>query len=183
MTRIIALSDTHLEGRDLPLGLSELLRDADMIMHAGDFVSPEAYKALKEVGQGRLEAVCGNADYPELKRLLPVRRTLEVEGIRIGLVHRASLSFDLTGAGMLAREMEVDVLVFGHIHRPIVEKGDRLLICPGSPTVPRQSAPTVAELEIKDGRISGRIVPLGGPTCDYLRYAEHLAKKDSREED
>lgn len=182
MTRIIALSDTHLEGRDLPSGLSELLKDADMLIHAGDFVSPETYRALEELGQGRLEAVCGNADYPELKRLLPARRTLEVEGIRIGLVHRASLSFDLTGAGMMAREMDVNVLVFGHIHRPIVEKGDRLLICPGSPTVPRQSAPTVAELEIKDGRISGRIVPLGGPTCDYLRYAEHLAKKDSREE-
>lgn len=185
MTRIIALSDTHLEGGDLPSGLSELLRGADMLVHAGDFVSPETYRALEDIGGGRLEAVCGNADYPELKRLLPKRRTLEVEGIRIGLVHRASLSFNLTGAGMLAREMDVAVLIFGHIHRPIVEKGDRLLICPGSPTVPRQSAPTVAELEIKNGRISGRIVPLGGPTCDYLRFAESLAErteKSSREE-
>ncbi|HSD59021.1 MAG TPA: YfcE family phosphodiesterase, partial [Methanotrichaceae archaeon] len=124
MTRIIALSDTHLEGHEpIPSGLAELLTSADMILHAGDFVSVEVYRALAEIG--RLVAVCGNADSQELKRLLPARRTLEVEGIRIGLVHRASHSFDTTGAEMMAREMEVDVLVFGHIHRPIVEKGDR----------------------------------------------------------
>ncbi len=182
MTRIIALSDTHLEDyAAIPPGLSELLKGADIILHAGDFVSPEIYRALTEIG--RLEAVCGNADYQELKRLLPTRRTLEVDGIRIGLVHRASHSFDTTGAAMMAREMDVDVLVFGHIHRPIVEKSDRLLICPGSPTVPRQSAPSIAELEIKDGHISGRIVPLGSPTCDYLRYAESLAEKSSRDKD
>jgi putative phosphoesterase len=182
MTRIIALSDTHLEGKmQLPLGLAELMSGADMILHAGDFVSFEVYQALAEMG--RLEAVCGNADSPELKRLLPVRKTIDIEGIRIGLVHRASHSFDTTGAEMMAREMEVGVLVFGHIHRPIVEKGDRLLICPGSPTFPRQSAPSVAELEIRDGRISGRIVPLGRPTCDYLRYAQSLAEKSSRDED
>jgi putative phosphoesterase len=121
MIRIIALSDTHLEEKTpMPSGLAELLSGADMILHAGDFVSLEVYRALAEMG--RLEAVCGNADSPELKRLLPVRKTIEVEGIRIGLVHRASHSFDTTGAEMMAREMEVDVLVFGHIHRPIVER-------------------------------------------------------------
>jgi putative phosphoesterase len=182
MTRIVALSDTHLEKKtQLSPGLAELLSGADMILHAGDFVSLEIHSALAEIG--RLEAVCGNADSPELKRLLPVRKTIEVGGIRIGLVHRASHSFDTTGAEMMAREMGVDVLVFGHIHRPIVEKGDKLLICPGSPTFPRQSAPSIAELEIKDGHISGRIVPLGRPTCDYLRYAQSLAEKSSKDED
>jgi putative phosphoesterase len=95
----------------------------------------------------------------------------------------ASHSFNLTGAEMMAREMDVQVLIFGHIHRPIVEKGDRLLICPGSPTLPRQSAPSIAELVILDGRVSGRIVPLGKPTCDYLRYAESLAEKDAKKKD
>ncbi len=182
MTRIIAISDTHLEGRqDLPPGLAKQLVGADIILHAGDFVSPEAYNALAEMG--RLEAVCGNADSPQLKRLLPKRKAIEIEGIKIGLVHMASHSFDLIGAEMMAREMNVAVLIFGHIHRPIVEKGDRLLICPGSPTLPRQSAPSFAELEIKDGHICGRIIPLGKPTCDYLRYAESLAREDSGKKD
>ncbi len=182
MTRIIAVSDTHLEGSEpMPSGLPELLDGADIILHAGDFASIEAYRAFEKTG--RLVAVCGNADSPELKRLLPKKRTVEVEGVKIGLVHMASHSFDLTGAGMMAREMDVAVLIFGHIHRPVVEKGDLLLVCPGSPTFPRQSAPSVAELEINDGRISGRIVPLGSPTCDYLRYAESLVKKGGKKRD
>lgn len=173
MTRIIALSDTHLE-RGLPERLVELAEGADLILHTGDFVTKDVYDSLADLG--RVEAVCGNSDSQELKMLLPERKVIEVYGVRIGLVHRASHS---TGPGteMLAREMNVDVLVYGHLHRPLVERIDKLLICPGSPTVPRMSPPTVAEIEIKDGKVTVRIVPVGEPTCDYIRYAQSLAKK------
>jgi len=175
MTRIVALSDTHLE-EGLPANLTDIIQGADLILHAGDFVSPAVYSSFESLA--RLEAVCGNADSPQLRRLLPERRVLAVEGVRIGLVHMASLSQNLLGAKMLAREMEVEVLVFGHLHRPVVERGERLLICPGSPTLPRMAAPTVAELEVEAGRVRGRIITLGRPSCDYLRHAESLAEKD-----
>jgi uncharacterized protein len=175
MTRILALSDTHLSREALPEAVVELAAGADLIIHAGDFVSENAYESLSKLG--KLEAVCGNADSPALKRLLPERKVIEVEGIRIGLVHKASHGSDLVGAQMMAREMDVQVLVFGHIHRPVVEKGDRLLICPGSPTLPRMSAPSAAVLEIIGGRISGSIVPLGSPVCNYLKYANELARE------
>lgn len=174
MTKIIALSDTHLE-RDLPEKLVELAEGADIILHAGDFVSKEVYDFLASLG--RVEAVCGNSDSPELKMLLPERKVIEVDGVRIGLVHRASHSSG-PGTELLAREMEVDVLVYGHLHRPLVERNEKLLICPGSPTLPRMSAPSVAEIEIKDGKVTGRIVPVGDPVCDYIRYAESLAKNE-----
>ena len=172
MTKIIALSDTHME-RGLPEKLVELAEDADIILHAGDFVAKEVYESLTDLG--RVEAVCGNSDSPELKMLLPERKVIEVDGVRIGLVHRASHSSG-PGTEMLAREMEVDLLVYGHLHRPLVERNDKLLICPGSPTVPRMSPPTVAEIEIKDGKVTGRIVPVGEPTCDYILYGQSLAK-------
>ena len=175
MTRIIALSDTHLEDGMLPDAVIELARNADIILHAGDFVSAKTYAALAELG--RLEAVHGNSDSLELKRQLPERKVILVDGIRIGLVHMASHGSDLVGARMMAREMDVQVLVFGHIHRPIVEKGERLLICPGSATLPRMSAPSVAELEIIDNRVSGNIIPIGSPGCNYLKYARELVKK------
>jgi len=173
MTKLIALSDTHLES-DLPEKLVELAKGADLILHAGDFVVKDVYDSL--AGLGRVEAVCGNADSPELKMLLPERKVIDVDGVRIGLVHRASHSPG-PGTEMLAREMEVDVLVYGHLHRPIVERNNKLLICPGSPTVPRMSPPTVAEIEIENGKVIGRIVPVGEPTCDYIRYGQSLAKK------
>ena len=172
MTKIIALSDTHLE-RSLPEKLIELAESADFILHAGDFVAKEVYDSLTDLG--RVEAVCGNSDSPELKKLLPERKVIEVDGVRIGLVHQASHSSG-PGTEMLAREMEADVLVYGHLHRPLVERNDKLLICPGSPTVPRMSPPTVAEIEIKDGKVTGRIVPVGEPTCDYILYGQSLAK-------
>ena len=176
MTRIIALSDTHME-RGLPERLVELAEGADFILHAGDFVSKEVYDSLADLG--RVEAVCGNSDSPELKMLLPERKVIDVDGVKIGLVHRASHSSG-PGTELLAREMEVDVLVYGHLHRPIVERGNKLLICPGSPTVPRMSPPTVAEIEIKDGKVIGRIVPVGEPTCDYIRYAQSLEKNSHK---
>jgi len=180
MISLIALSDTHIEEGDrLPRAVLELASRADIILHAGDFVSVQAYSALK--GLGRLVAVRGNCDSPQLKRLLPEREVIDVSGVKIGLVHMASHGSDLLGTEMMAREMECDVLVFGHIHRPLIERSRRLLICPGSTTLPRMSAPSLAEIEIEDGRVQGRIIPLGSPVCNYLRYAETLGKKEAEE--
>ena len=175
MTRVIALSDTHLENDKLPPAVVALVSKADIILHAGDFVSASCHAALAKLG--RLEAVHGNSDCTELKKLLPERKVIEVEGVRIGLVHMASHGSDLVGAEMMAREMDVQVLVFGHIHRPLIEKGERLLICPGSTTLPRMSAPSVAELEISDGNVRGNIIPVGSPACNYLKFAGELARK------
>jgi putative phosphoesterase len=176
MTRIIALSDTHLENELLPPAVAALAKSADIILHAGDFVSLKCHAALAALGPA-LEAVHGNSDGIELKRLLPQRKVIEVEGVRIGLVHMASHGSDLVGAEMMAREMDVQVLVFGHIHRPLIEKGNLLLICPGSTTLPRMSAPSVAGLVIEDGNVKGNIIPVGSPACNYLKFAGELARK------
>ena len=178
MTRIIALSDTHLENEALPAPVASLAKGADIILHAGDFVSESCLAALADLG--RLEAVHGNSDCPALKRLLPERKVIDVDGIRIGLVHMASHGSDLVGAEMMAREMDVSVLVFGHIHRPVIEKGRRLLICPGSTTLPRLSAPSVAELVIEEGSVRGNIIPVGSPACNYLKFAGKLAEESKK---
>jgi putative phosphoesterase len=175
MTSIAILADTHFEVK-LPEKLINTISKFDLIFHAGDFVSLEAYDSILDLS--RLEAVQGNADSPELKRLLPLRKILKVDDVRIGLVHQASYSVNLTGADMLAREMEVEVLIFGHLHRPMVKKGARLLLCPGSPSQPRMSPPTIAELMIESGKINGKIIPLGSPFCNYLKFAESFAKRE-----
>lgn len=178
MKKILAISDTHLqEGAGVPEPLIELAGEADLLLHAGDFVSLEAYEAFRDLAP--FEAVSGNSDDPAVSALIPDRRVVEVEDVRIGLVHRAAFSADLLGADLLAREMEVDALVFGHLHRPLMEGGDRLLICPGSPTEPRLSPPAVAELEVEGREVRGRIVPLGKPVCGYFKFAELLAERSA----
>ncbi len=172
--KIIAISDTHIKSGSiigcLPHGLVQLIKSADMVIHAGDFVTKQAYDELS--GMCRLAAVHGNMDSPDLKKLLPGQNVIEVEGIKIGIVHEAALSIqDTTGAWYMAKEMGVDVLVFGHIHKPLIEKDDILLACPGSPTAPRLSEPGAIELNIKDGVVSGRVITFEGARCGALDSA------------
>lgn len=169
--KIIALADTHIKSGSiteaLPAGLIELIEQADIVIHAGDFVTRQAYDEL--AGICRLEAVHGNMDEMSLKKLLPDRKIIEVCDLKIGIVHEAALSIqDTTGARYMAKEMGVDVLVFGHIHKPVIDKSDLLLLCPGSPTAPRLSEPGVIELSIEGGNISGKVITLEGTRCGAL---------------
>ncbi len=179
--KIIAISDTHIKQgsilEQIQPELVRLIKDADVVIHAGDFVTKEAYDELS--GICRLEAVHGNMDEPELKRLLPARKVIELDGLRLGIIHEAALSIqDTTGAWYMAKEMDVDVLIFGHIHRPLIEKSDVLLACPGSPTAPRLSEPAAIELNIEDGNISGKVLTLEGTRCGALESARDFGKSD-----
>jgi len=173
--RIIAISDTHIETGVIPKYLADVIGDYDIIVHAGDFTSYECYKAFEATG--KLKAVHGNVDDAPIKQMLPEKVTFEVEGMKIGIVHEGALSLnDTTALRYLALEMEVDILIFGHLHRPLIEKSDVLLICPGSPTKPRMSDPCAVEIEIKDGKISSEIIEIVGQSCDYIEYSRKLAE-------
>ncbi len=178
--KLIVLSDTHLKTGEIPQQLETLLEECDLIVHAGDFSTVEAYQAFN--ASGKLKAVFGNDDVSELKRLLPERLKFEVESVKIGVVHEGGLSVtDTTAQGYLAKEMEVDVLIFGHLHRPLIEKRDVVLVCPGSPTKPRMSNPSVVELVIEKGSINGRIIALEGDTCEYIKFRDSLKKSTPEE--
>lgn len=172
--KIIALSDTHLIG-PAPARLLDILKDADVVIHAGDFNTVEAYESVKGACR-ELIAVHGNCDTPALQELLPESRTFELDGVRFGLVHCGKHVTDVTNMRYLALEMGVGVLVFGHLHRPVIHRSDVLLVCPGSPTHPRMSDPAVMELKIeKGGVVSGNIVNVStGSTCGYIQFARSL---------
>ena len=132
---LAVISDTHLPRgtRALPHACVELLRRADLILHAGDFVAPEVLGELE--GLGRVAAVHGNVDLPELRSRLPAERQVEAAGARIGMVH---------DAGPAARRLErlrrrfpdAAAVVFGHSHIPLHEVADDgfQIFNPGSPT-------------------------------------------------
>jgi len=179
--KIIAISDTHLHGASIPRDILDIVDDCDIIVHAGDFTSLECYKVFASTG--KLKAVCGNSDDAKLKNLLPERIKFEVDGVKIGVVHKGGLSITNTIAvRYLALEMGVDVLIFGHIHRPLIEKSDVMLVCPGSPTSPRMADPTVVELIIENGSVSGRIIEIEGECCDYVAFSRNLenSQKNNR---
>jgi uncharacterized protein len=114
------------------------LRGADLILHAGDVSSVAALQELEALGPP-LVAVHGNADEPELRRLLPESRLVEVEEARIGMLHvpgpRAGRE-----ARLAARFPGADAVVYGHTHVPQAERvGGVWLLNPGSPTERRRA--------------------------------------------
>ena len=198
--KILIMSDTHFKNSEIPKNISSVIRpdpekagkDAaanrpDMVIHAGDFSSAEAFRALKSLcdGEGiQFRAVCGNCDPAELARLLPEKMILEEEGLRIGVIHEAGRSFDEnTARWYLLKQMNADILIFGHIHCPVIDSYDgKYLICPGSPTRPRLSDPSMIMMEIGDGKVKSiRPVMLGRSMCGCIRFCDELSRREQKD--
>jgi putative phosphoesterase len=160
--RLAIISDTHMPkgGRAIPEACLERLAAADAILHAGDFTAPEVLHGIASIGPP-VHAVHGNVDGPDLRRLLPEVRAVEVEGVRIVMVHDSG-----PAAGRLQRLRrhfpDADAVVFGHSHLPLHEEGGGLQIFnPGSPTERRQAPRhTMGMAEVVDGAARFELVAL-----------------------
>jgi uncharacterized protein len=125
-----------------------ILEAAGAVVHTGDFT---AASVLSDLGRfGPVTAVQGNMDDGELRVSLPVRTTVELEGIRIGLVHDGGPA---VGRHERLRELfpGCDVIAYGHSHMPeIWRDGSGWIVNPGSPTE-RRRAPAHTMIAIRDG--------------------------------
>src|SRR5690242_9950360 len=85
---LVIVSDTHLplRARSLPDQLWSALEAADVVVHAGDWVSEAALDEF-EARCRRLIAVYGNNDGPPLRARLPEIARVELAGLRIAVVH------------------------------------------------------------------------------------------------
>jgi uncharacterized protein len=161
--RIAVISDTHMPrgNRALPARAVAELRDADAILHAGDFMRVEVLRMLQGLGPP-VHGIHGNVDDEALRRMLPAARVVELGGARIGMVHDAGQA-----TGRLARLRfhfkDADAVVFGHSHLPLHEAdADGFQIFnPGSPTE-RRRAPdhTMGIATVEDGRVHFELLRL-----------------------
>ncbi len=138
--RIAIVSDTHLPrgSRRVPAACVERLEAADLIVHAGDFVSLAFHAEMLALGPP-LAAVYGNVDDLALREQLLAERTVEAAGARIGLVHDAGPARGRL-ARMRRRFPDVHAVVFGHSHVPLHESdGEFQIFNPGSPTERRRA--------------------------------------------
>jgi putative phosphoesterase len=136
MTKLLIMSDTHVPARakDLPAELWAAVDAADVVIHAGDWVTPQLLDQL-EARSKQLVGVYGNNDGSELRRRLPEIARVVLDGVRFAVVHetggrdgrerRADIAFP-----------DTDVLIFGHSHIPwdMVSTAGMRLLNPGSPT-------------------------------------------------
>jgi uncharacterized protein len=124
-----------------------LLADAELIVHVGDFVGASVFAELRELG--RVQAVHGNMDAPDLRAVLPERSIVEAGGVRLGLVHDPG---PRTGRYERLRTWfpDCETIVYGHTHWPEAALHDGVwIVNPGSPTE-RRRAPSHTMAVLRD---------------------------------
>jgi putative phosphoesterase len=134
--QLVLISDTHLpvRAKRLPAAVWDAVERADVVIHAGDWVSVALLDEL-ESRAARLVGCWGNNDGPELRARLPEVARVTLDGLSVAVVHETG-----SAKGREERcEKEypgVDVLVFGHSHIPwdTTTPGGLRLLNPGSPT-------------------------------------------------
>jgi uncharacterized protein len=137
-----------------------LLARADLVLHAGDFVTANFLQELRRIGPP-VEGVHGNMDEAALKEALPTQRVVEAAGLRIAMVHDAGPRAGRE-ARLAARFEDCEAVIYGHTHVPQVERFQHLWILnPGSPTE-RRSAPvhSMLVLRVRASRITPELVRL-----------------------
>jgi len=175
------IADTHVpdRARRLNPGALPVFEEAGVsqILHAGDISIPSVLRELEELAP--VLAVRGNRDWFGFKHL-PMQRVVKVGEKRVGLTHghgsgrlylKDKLQYLLYGPQKFEFFMQralglisdVDVLVFGHNHEPIVKEIDGLLVVnPGSACcqmLPGRS-PSVGLLYVDGAIVRAEIVDL-----------------------
>lgn len=165
-TRLLLLADTHVPARAkrLPDDVWRAVDEADVVVHAGDWVDLATFEALAERAR-RLIGVWGNNDGADLRERMPEFAVARIEGVNLGVVHETGATAGRE-ARMDARYPDgvLDLLVFGHSHIPwdsTTPRGIRLLN-PGSPTDRRrQPVCTLMTVTIDGDRVTDvTVVPV-----------------------
>jgi putative phosphoesterase len=143
---LVVCSDTH--GTDDPRltgRTREAVRDADLVIHAGDFTSPSVLDAFHEAA-ARLVAVHGNADDAAVRERLPSAASTTYAGVPVAVTHTERGG--QTARSLFGRQRGAALVVTGHTHRPsvVVPETGPTLLNPGSHADPRGNRPAHAEL-------------------------------------
>ncbi|MFR5265545.1 metallophosphoesterase [Clostridium sp.] len=152
--RIAVVSDTHYNTNVLDNILSEV-KDFDMIFHLGDNVKDALY--LAKNFHGEVHYVKGNCD---IGVAAPDDKIVEVEGKRFFLTHghNYGVKYNLNNLYFKARELDVDVALYGHSHIKQIERVENLdIMNPGSASLPRDGSRSIGLIEIKNDNINIKI--------------------------
>ena len=186
--KIGVIADTHIPDAmsSLPSRVTEVFRNMDIILHAGDICDLETLQELEEITITM--AVSGNGDQEMVRRYVEPSRVVEFATRRIGMAHghRGALveladlvRFKLWGRPryqglyrhLLEQFPDVDCIIFGHTHQPYAKmhtgpsqggspSRSILLFNPGTVVSQQGSRPSVGILNVTEKSISGRIVYL-----------------------
>lgn len=108
------------------------------MLHAGDVGPPGLLVELEAIAP--VTAVWGNTDGFELRSLLPEVAEIELAGERVVVVHGHQLGSP-TPRALRSAHPDAAVILYGHTHRPLVERNGALVVNPGSAGAARFGIP------------------------------------------
>ena len=133
--KILIVSDTHRNTDNLEVVL-EQEKPLDLLIHLGDIEGDEDY--IEVLAECPVEAVAGNNDFFSD---LPGEREIQIGKYKALLTH-GQYYYVNAGTGrikMEAEAREIDIAMFGHTHRPLLEQDNGVVVLnPGSISYPRQ---------------------------------------------
>lgn len=133
--KILIVSDTHGKHENLRKVLQQE-KPIDLLIHLGDVEGGE--EDIRELAGCPAEIVAGNNDFftelpLEKELMLGKYRTLITHG------HYYYVGMGIENIRKEAESRNFDIVMFGHIHRPVLEYGERVVtLNPGSISYPRQ---------------------------------------------
>lgn len=128
------ISDTHIS-KDIDELIDKLdtcFKEAELIIHAGDYINVDVIEALKNYNN--FIGVWGNVDDSHVRAKLKEKEITEIEGYKIGIFHghgKDSTTLDRAYNEFIGDK--IDIIIFGHSHQPLVKtKNGVLMLNPGS---------------------------------------------------
>lgn len=131
-----------------------VLRDVELIIHAGDIGSQAVLDELRDLAP--VVAIRGNIDRAPWAHALPETEVIEINDALIYVLHNIQeLDLDPRAAGF-------KVVIFGHSHKPSIKhREDVLYLNPGSIGPRRFTLPTtLARLHVRDQTFDAELVEL-----------------------
>jgi len=163
-TRLAIIGDTHIRSfEELPMEMIMEIKNSDWVIHTGDYISPDLIKELVRIKKDKFKGVYGNADPTSVRDLVPSKELLVISGMKIGITHPASGgSSSITENRVISQfqNMDVDLIIFGHTHEPLIEYNDKiLLVNPGKGYLESESfgPSTTMAIVFIDDKIRGEI--------------------------
>ncbi|MGN0432481.1 MAG: metallophosphoesterase [Lachnospiraceae bacterium] len=145
--KVLIVSDTH-KRNDNFFHVMEMVGPVDMVIHCGDI---EGSEYAIEAGAGcPVEMVAGNNDFFSD---LPMEREFEIGQYKVWVTHGHHYYVSMGNERLKqeARSRGVDIVFYGHTHRPDIDlEDDVMVINPGSISYPRQDGrkPSYALMDI-----------------------------------
>ena len=133
--RVLIVSDTHRRNENY-LSILKKIAPLDMVVHCGDIEGSE-YLIAESAGCP-VQMVVGNNDFFSD---LPREKEFYIGKYKVWVTHGHTYYVSMSNEILKqeARARGVDIVMYGHSHRPVVDiENDIIAVNPGSLTYPRQ---------------------------------------------